>query len=269
MKLGGSLRRTRPSGKRRGGKRRTSRGALSRGRAGTILRAAGLVVLGWVGGYLVATRVIYPAPPPPTDLVVVPDVRGADVRAASERLATAGLELGPVDSLRHPSVAADRVVGQSPLPGQLAFPGSAVVVTRSAGPQTRPVPDVVNVDASRALVILESSGFVVQADSVDSDVPRGRVTMSEPTAGTVVAIPAQVRIAVSRGPALIPMPFLLGLEEVRALTLLDSVGLVLGSVEDVMRPGRDEGIVIGQDPPPDTLVERGSAVRLAVGRRGR
>jgi len=227
-----------------------------------------LAFLGWGVGYLVATRVVYPAPPPPTDLVEVPDLRGVGLATAGERLAGAGLSLGEVDSLRHPSVASDLILGQSPLPGQLALPGTQVQVTRSLGPQTRAVPDVVRVDADRARIILETAGFLVRLDSVDAEIPRGRVLETRPSAEAVVSLPAEIRLAVSRGPPLVPMPLLLGLDETEAMAVLDSLGLVLGEVEEVFRFGRDQGIVVEQEPPAETPMERGSAVRLAVGRRG-
>jgi beta-lactam-binding protein with PASTA domain len=64
------------------------------------------------------------------------------------------------------------------------------------------------------------------------------------------------------------MPLLLGLEELEAMAVLDSLGLVVSDVREVFRFGRDQGIVVEQEPPSDTPMERGSAVRLAVGRRG-
>lgn len=270
MKLGGSLKRRRGSGGG-GRKAKASRGGgpSSLGpRAPLVAAALGLALLGWGVGYLVATQVVYPAPPPPADMVVVPDLRGVGLATAGERLAGAGLALGTVDSLRHPSVGQDLILGQSPLPGQLALPGAVVRVTRSLGPQTRSVPDVLRVNAERARIVLQTAGFVVRMDSVDAEVPRGRVVATRPAADAVVALPAEIRLAVSRGPPLVVMPLLLGLEEAEALAVLDSLGLVLGEVEEVFRFGRDQGIVVEQEPPADAPLERGSAVRLAVGRRG-
>lgn len=276
MKLGGSLRRHRGGGRRRsGGKSGSSRGRKTRrGNAslGSRLRLAlavvGLAGAGWGLGYLVATRVLYPAPPPPTNLVTVPDLEGQDVAQAAANLVGAGLTLGAVDSLLHPTGPRGRILGQSPLPGQIALRGTEVRVTRSLGPQTRAVPDVRNVDASRARVVLETVGLLVVEDSMDSEVPRGRVVSTSPVGGAVVALPSEIRMSVSLGPALVVMPYLLGLEEGAAMALLDSLGLVVGTVEEVDRDGRDAGIVVEQQPPADTEVERGSAVRLAVGRRG-
>lgn len=277
MKLGGSLGRHRKRGARRGGaKGRAAARGKSGGGAGSLalrlrLAAAVLVValVGWGLGYLAATRVLYPVPPPPTNLVTVPDLKGQDVIGGEANLIAAGLAMGVVDSLLHPSMARGLIVGQTPLPGQMAVRGSQVRVTRSLGPQTRAVPDVRNVEASRALVVLETVGLLVVMDSVESEIPRGRVVSTDPAGGLVVALPTEVRMAVSLGPAQVLMPYLLGMEEAAATAFLESLGLVVGTVEQVDLEGRDAGIVVDQQPPADTLVERGSAVRLAVGRRGR
>jgi serine/threonine-protein kinase len=227
-----------------------------------------VAVLGLFGGYLVATRIVFPAPPPPEGLVTVPDVRGGDVERGQQDASEAGLTAAATDSLHHPTAAKGTVLGQSPLPGQMALPGTVVRVTTSLGPQLREVPDLVHVDADRARVVLETSGFIVAMDSVEAELPRGRVVDTRPGPDSTLALPAEVLILVSRGPPLVPMPDVLGLEESEALAVLDSLGLVVSQVREVFRFGRDQGIVVEQEPPSDTLVERGTAVRLAVGRRG-
>jgi len=68
---------------------------------------------------------------------------------------------------------------------------------------------------------------------------------------------------------MVEMPLLLGLREEEAVGILDSLGLALSEVETRFRFGRDQGLVVEQEPPATTLVERGSAVRLVVGRRSR
>jgi eukaryotic-like serine/threonine-protein kinase len=234
-----------------------------------VLGTIALAAFGWLFGYLIATEVLFPAPPPPGDLFEVPDLRGLGLVSASERLAGAGLALGPVDSLQHPSAPAGLVLGQSPLPGQVSQPSSAVRVTISTGPQTRSVPDVRRLDEERARIVLETSGFVVEVDTSESDEPRGRVIGVSPPPDSVVALPAQVVLLVSAGPPVVPMPLVLGLDQAEAEHLLDSLGLVVSDVEEVFRFGRDQGLVVEQEPAADTELRRGSAVRLKVGRRGR
>jgi beta-lactam-binding protein with PASTA domain len=85
----------------------------------------------------------------------------------------------------------------------------------------------------------------------------------------MVALPAQVRLVVSSGPRVVAMPLVLGMEEAEAVLLLDSLGLVVSEIEEVFRFGRDQGVIVEQEPAADMELRRGSEVRLRVGRRGR
>jgi serine/threonine-protein kinase len=229
---------------------------------------AAVVLGGWFLGYVVSTQFLFPAPPPPDNLREVPNVRGVGIGTAGERLAGAGLTLGPVDSLLHPSVSSGLVLGQSPLPGQVARPDTPVRVTISLGPQTRAVPDVRALELSRARTVLETAGFRVTVDTMESEVERGRVIDLSPGADNVVPLPSEIRLLVSAGPPVVVMPFVLGMAEFDARSLLDSLGLLVTEVEEVFRFGRDQGIVVQQEPASDMELQRGSSVRLQVGRRG-
>ena len=233
-----------------------------------VIGVVGLVAVGWLFGYVLATQVVFPAPPPPGDLFDVPDLRGLGIASASERLAGAGLELGVTDSLQHPTVAAGLVLGQSPLPGQVARPDMPVRVTVSMGPQSRAVPDVLGLDEASARVVLETSGFVVNVVSTQAEAPRGSVIQISPRPGSTVDLPAEISLVVSAGPPVVSMPLVLGLERAAAESMLDSLGLVVSDVEEVFRFGRDQGIVVEQEPTAETELRRGSSVRLKVGRRG-
>lgn len=233
-----------------------------------LIGTAAVLFGGWAVGYLLATQLLFPAPPPPGDLFEVPDLRGMGLASAQERLAGAGLELGPSDSITHPSVAAGLILGQSPLPGQVSRPDNPVRVTMSLGPQMRSVPDVLQLDEARARVVLETSGFVVDVDTAEAEEPRGQVVSVSPPPDSVVPLPAEVRLVVSAGPPVVIMPLVLNLEQAEAERMLDSLGLAVGDIEEVFRFGRDQGIVVEQEPAADTELERGSAVRLKVGRRG-
>ena len=243
-------------------------GGLLEGRSRFVLGVLGLAVLGFGGGWLLATRVVFPGPPPPGDLHEVPDVYGLLLEEAVGRLVEGGLALGTIDRFRHPSADSGVVVGQAPLPGQLARPGAAVRVSVSTGRERRPVPDVARMRGDRARTVLEAAGFQVTVDSVESDLPRGRVVRLEPEAGADLPLPGEVRVTVSTGPARIPMPLVLGMTEAAARDTLVAAGLVVSEVENVFRFGADQGRVVGQDPAAETVLERGSAVRLVVGRRG-
>ena len=271
MRLGSSIRRrqVRSDGRFKwpGTKRWLRLGRLSLSRdAGFV--AGAVLVLGLVSGYLVATRIMFPLPPLPRDLFEVPDVRGLDRTVALDLIERAGVLAAVTDSFRHPTAMSGEVLGQTPLPGQLSTATNTVALTVSVGPVRRPVPDVVRLGLGSATTVLEASGFIVIVDTLVADLPAGQVFDIAPSAGTEVDLPMEVVVFVSTGPPLVPVPLLLGIELALAEVMLDSLEFELDEVVEYReRYPRDQGRVVEQFPPPDSLVSPGSRVRLVVGRR--
>ncbi len=270
MRLGSSIRRRRfrSDGRFRwpGTRRWLSLGRLNLTRdAGFI--AGVVLVFGLVFGYLVTTRLVFPLPPLPRDLFEVPDVRGLDRALALDMIERAGVLAAVTDSFRHPTALRGEVLGQTPLAGQLSMATNTVALTVSLGPVRRPVPDVVRLGLNSATTVLEASGFVVVVDTLLAELPAGQVVEIIPEAGTEVDLPMEVIVYVSTGPPLVPMPLLLGIEQANAEVLLDSLDFELTEIEYRFRFGRDQGRVVEQFPPPDSLVGPGSRVRLVIGSR--
>ncbi|MBT8337657.1 MAG: PASTA domain-containing protein [Gemmatimonadetes bacterium] len=269
MNLGSSIRRRRKGGRPDEQPRRPLPEGVAALVSPRVLGiAAALAVVGLGGGFLFATQVLFPAPELLTGFVEVPDVRGNRLSDVEAVLAEAGLELGAVDRFSHPLADSGSVVGQAPLPGQLILPGQTVRVATSIGADRRPIPTVSRLVGAQAADLLRASGFTVTVDSAESDLPRGGVVEVVPEEGTSLSLPAEVRLTLSLGPPSVEVPALLGLSEVVARDSLTALGLVVGDVEEVFRFGRDQGRVVGQEPPAGTEMERGAAVRLVVGRRG-
>ena len=265
MRLGSSIKRRR-GGRADAGSDEEAGAAANAQRLMAV--AAGVIFGGFFLGWLVATQMIFPRPDPPGDLYEVPDVYGLTLEEATERVTERGLDLGLVDAFRHPVADSGVVVGQAPLPGQLAAPGRPVRISVSLGPERRPVPDVAHLRGDRARMVLEMSGFQVAMDSVESELPRGRVVSLEPAPGTALPLPGEVRVVVSIGPAQVILPALVGLPEAEARAAVEALGLVISTVEEAFRFGADQGLVVEQEPEAGALVEAGSAVRLVVGREG-
>lgn len=270
MRLGSSIRRRRFRSDGRfkwpGTKRWLTLGPLSLSRDAGVVAGA-VLVFGLVFGYLVTTRLLFPMPPRPQDLFEVPDVRGLDRAVALEMLESAGIPAVVSDSFRHPTALRGEVLGQSPLAGQLSTATNPVALTVSLGPVRRPVPDVVRLGLSSASTVLEASGFIVVVDTLIAELPAGQVVEVSPEAGTEVDLPMEVIVYVSTGPPLVPMPLLLGIQVANAEVLIDSLGFELTGIETRFRFGRDQGRVVEQFPPADSLVAPGSRVSLVVGRR--
>ena len=270
MRLGSSIRRRRFRSDGRfewpGEKRWLSLGPLNLSRDAAVV-AGTVLVFGLVFGYLVTTRLLFPMPPRPQDLFEVPDVRGLDRTVALDMMESAGILAAVTDSFRHPTALKGEVLGQAPLAGQLSTAENTVALTVSLGPVRRPVPDVVRLGLNSARTVLEASGFIVVVDTLLAELPAGHVVEVLPEAGTEVDLPMEVMVLVSTGPPLVPMPLLLGIEQANAEVLLDSLEFELTEIEYRFRFGRDQGRVVEQFPPADSLVAPGSRVRLVVGRR--
>jgi eukaryotic-like serine/threonine-protein kinase len=266
VRLGNTMRRRRPSD---GGGRDKSGPARS-GPPGRVPRpfllVLGFLLVGWGGGYLFAAHVVFADPETASaDFRLVPDLRGLGLAEAGTLLGDRGLQIGAVDSISHPNVAPGEVLGQSPVPGQLLLPDGEIQLTLSMGPERRPVPDVVRLRADRAFTVLQATGFSVVVDSVEAEVPEGRVVSTLPDAGSVLPLPGEVRLVVSMGPPMVAMPELAGLQEEEARIVLDSLGLVVEETESRFSFGFDQGAVIEQYPPPDSLIPQGAPVRLVIG----
>ncbi len=266
MELGKSLRRRRPGGGKKSPppKKRSGSSGWTGGRH--LLVGAVTLLIGGGVGFLYATQVAYPAEDARVgDLVEVPEVRGGPELEAHTLLGERGLEVGRVDSILHPSIPAGEVVGQTPFPGQFALPGGAVELTVSLGPERRPVPDVTRLRADRALTVLQTTGFEVEVDSIDSDEPARRVVGTDPSAGTTTALPASILMQVSLGPPLVEMPDLVGRSEEEARNALEELGLTVGEVQSRFQFGFASGQVLATTPEAGEEVPRGGEVHLVVG----
>ena len=224
-----------------------------------------VVAVGTGGGYLTATKVLFPLPELPTDLQDVPDLRGVPLQNALAVLADSGLVVERIDSLRHPTIPAGVVVGQSPLPGPTALPGAALRIAVSVGPEIRLVPDVRTWQEDRAAALMTESGFNVQVDTVESTLPAGQIVRTEPVSDVQIPVPSDVLLLVSLGPPTFPLPDLEGLAELEARWRLRVLGLRIADV-DRRFSLLNVSAVFGQSPDPGDPVQRGDSVRLVVGR---
>ncbi len=225
-------------------------------------------LLGLTIGYLFATVVLFPAAARSSDVQPAPDLLGQGLFAAQEVVEELGLVVGQVDTIQHPTAVFGAILGQNPLPGQLLETGGEIHLRISGGPVELPVPAVVGRQLAQATDLLVAAGFTFVADTVESDAPAGEVVGAEPAPGERVALPRTVRLDVSMGPPMVTVPRLIGLDESRAVQVLDSLGLGVTEVEERFRFGLDQGRVIEQEPAPGVSVEHGSGVRIVVGRRG-
>ena len=192
------------------------------------------------------------------DRVVIPDVRGKTEGEARDLLEAQRLDvvLAPREFSRE--VDEGSVISQNPEPrtARDTRPGTAVTLVVSKGAEPTIVPDVVGKDRDEAEPVLREAGLVVKVTLVfDDDEPEGRVLRQDLPAESQAARGDTITITVSKGPDVVIVPNVFGMERSQAEAELKAAGLKV----KFTRRGRGD-TVFDQNPNAGTRVRRGSTV---------
>jgi eukaryotic-like serine/threonine-protein kinase len=125
------------------------------------------------------------------------------------------------------------------------------------------VPNQVGKQESPATTDLDSRGFNVVVQRVESGEPVGVVIAQTPEAGTKVDKHSTVTLRVSKGPGQVQVPQVEGLSLQKASSALQRAGLFADSSSQTS-DNVPKGQVISADPAEGSLVQKGSHVRLEV-----
>lgn len=207
---------------------------------------------------------------------VLVDVAGMTEAEATAALGDEGFEIDVVDRPYDETVPRGQVMswdvpgqpGQEE-PGEEVLRGTTIAVVVSAGPAPREVPDLVGVRLRDARLELAELGLtLVRGDDVFSSVvSKGRVARQSIEPGAEVERGSEVTVRVSKGPDLVEMPRLDGLDVDGLRNALSEVGLELGSVTGKRSWTKADAFVGGRLVEPGELVRRGSTVDVELRRR--
>ncbi|TQM14107.1 Stk1 family PASTA domain-containing Ser/Thr kinase [Pseudonocardia kunmingensis] len=198
----------------------------------------------------------------------MPRLVGLEESAAQRVLADADL-VGRLTEAHHDDVDAGLVSATDPPPDARLLRGSTVTVTVSSGRPT--VPDVApGTSVAAAEQAIREAGLTPVRSSEateDSDsVPEGAVVRTDPEAGEEVATGEPVTIVVSSGegePETVRVPMVIGEDYEDAADILEELDLE-AEEETAFLIGRENGRVIGQDPPAGATVDRGTTIHLST-----
>lgn len=212
--------------------------------------------------------------PAPSVLI---DLAGSTERDALAALRDVGLEgevtERPFDEKVPRGVVISWDVPDQPgqqVPGDEVLRGTKVELVVSDGPAPREVPDLVGLRAAEARASLEKLGLVfARGDDVFSPtVRRGRVVRQSVDAGERVERGSEITVRVSKGPDLVVMPRLNGLDVAEIRRELREAGLRLGTVTGKRKWTKVDASVEGQAVDPGDRVLRGSTVDVRFRKRG-
>src|ERR1041385_1263584 len=232
--------------------------ARDRLRAGLILGAAAL------GGYLL-TCVAYPAPVMPRDHPVA-RVLGLPQSEAEKELNQAGLKPRIEPDATDPVIPAGHIVWQDPPPGTVLPRGALVHLTASSGPAPIAVPDVTGFEVEQARQVIEAAGLRLgDVDTVPNAAEAGVVVSPRPGTGATRPPAAPVGLIVSKGPADIKVPDVVGLDQEEARKRLEGAGLKVGKVRSRDNRGKP-GQVLQQRAGAGGFIPRESRMDLVIGK---
>jgi eukaryotic-like serine/threonine-protein kinase len=129
------------------------------------------------------------------------------------------------------------------------------------------VPDVAGRTRDEAERTLQDAGFqtsVTEEESEDED--PGTVLRQDPAAGTQLAKGKTISLVVAKAPADVAVPGVLDAAEDDAVTTLEDAGFKVKTKDAPVQTPDEDGIVVDQDPSPDTPRPQGSTVTITVGR---
>jgi eukaryotic-like serine/threonine-protein kinase len=193
----------------------------------------------------------------------VPSVIGKNRDDAISTLVSAGLN--PKAFAVPSSKPVDTVVGQDPPSGKVIEKGSNVRINYSSGPAQVDVPSVVGLPFDQASATLQQQGFAVARRDVDSNDAKDTVVDQSPSGQAQKG--ATITLSVSKGPKESTVPDVTSQDEGSARSTLQSAGFkVVTQQQDVNDPGL-VGIVLSQNPNPNTKAKQGSTVTIVVGRQ--
>ncbi len=160
------------------------------------------------------------------------------------------------------------VIRQDPEGGIPVKKGREVVLTVNGGVEQVDVPVLENFDQSEAISLLNKVGLRYKVESVPSDeFELGKVTKTDPPAGTPVSIGSEVKLFVSSGPAQkkIKVPENLRGELLFNVTaLLEDAKLKVGTITWDDNSEEAANIVLNTNPAPGSSVSEGSVVDITV-----
>jgi beta-lactam-binding protein with PASTA domain len=226
------------------------------------LRTLLLLAAAALGGYLL-TCVAYPAPLMTRDHAVG-RVLGLPQSEAEKELNEAGLKPRVDAEAADPVIPAGHITWQDPPPGTVLPRGALVHLTASSGPAPIAVPDVTGFEVDQARLVIEAAGLRVgDIDAVPNAAEAGVVVSTRPATGATRPPATSVGLIVSKGPADIRVPDVVGLEQDDARRRLESAGLRVGKVSTRDSRGK-AGLVLQQRPSPGVFSPHESRVDLVI-----
>ncbi len=198
--------------------------------------------------------------------VTVPDITDMPITEAALLLAEQGLEMGKQTQVPHATAPMYQVITQRPEAGRVVRAGRKVYPTVSLGADFQTAPDLRRINLEEARKTLSSSRFTLASVArIPSEMPRDTVLGQDPGPGRSIPAGGNVHLLVSagHGEANNFMPDIRGMKIADMEKVMAPYGVQLIKQESDL-PDAQEGVVLDQEPAPDTMIYQGQVVTYFV-----
>ncbi len=197
--------------------------------------------------------------------VPVPPLANLTVKQAEAKLAPLGLTLDSSQSDFSETVGKGDIISTDPGSGAEVREGSTIAAIVSKGPERYEVPDVRGKTVDEATALLADSNLAVGGtkQAFDEKVEKGLVVSSTPKTGTELKRGQSVDLVVSKGPAPVKIPNLVGKTKESATETLTKAGLEV-KYADAYSKTVPEGSVVSSNPKAGATVPKGGTVTLTI-----
>jgi len=143
---------------------------------------------------------------------------------------------------------------------------AVVVITLLLRQQEVRVPDLVGKDIVTVIDLMNVQGLQIKVDRREPSqtVPKDAIVSQSPEPGTGIKKGRAVKVVVSQGPSELLTPKLVGEQYRKAEVLLRQAGLPAPDLARAWSESTERDIVISQDPPAGTPLDKGGRVGLLV-----
>lgn len=204
------------------------------------------------------------------ELVGVPDLINKVLNEATEILRKRGLAVGTVSRGDYSdTIPEDYISLQDPTPKSQVEKGASIDLVFSKGPRPLKVPYLIDKTAAEARAALDGLGLVMSKEEEENeDIEAGKVIRQAPGEGVSIEKGETVKVVVSKGPVMVNVPTLKGLDEISAKERIESLGLTAQIKDSSSEEPGFNGKVVDQKPEADTAVRKGATVTVWIGRAG-
>ena len=195
----------------------------------------------------------------------MPPVTGLSTEEATQILSALELGVEIVEEFSE-DVPKGTVINTDPIAGEKARKGNSVILVVSKGKERYLIPsDLAGKDPAEATAQLEALTLVVEGtkEVYDEVIPIGKVVSTDPAGGTSVKRETPVTLQVSKGPAPVEVPALIGTLLEDANKALAEIGLETQISEEKFDDS-PAGTILLTDPIPGTMVPKGTIIMVVV-----